>query len=168
MPLVDTGPYTAPYLRYDAPVNESTRNIREMFKVDEETGYAEHYKWRKMAKIGPKYRPEDIYNYIGQHEPERDLSTKVTLISLSAISAVLGHCGFSRYMRRPVLAKFYWMPINTAILSYALLKYHDITLRRQYLKNRVYIDYMQKHPERFGEVYRPKLRETLDLYVATR
>lgn len=169
MPLIDTGPYTAPYLVYDAPANEATKKIRETFKVDEETGYPEYYSWRNMAKIGPRYRPEDLYKYIGHHEPERDISTKVTLISICTIIAGLGHYMYnSWYVRRPLIAKFYWMPINTAIFSYCALKFYDMSLRRQYLKNNIYIDYMRKHPERFGEVYRPKLRECLDLYAPTR
>lgn len=168
MPLVDTGPYTFPYLRHEAPINESTRKIREMFKVDEETGYPEHYKWRNMAKIGPRYQPQDLFKYIGHHEPERDVSTQVFCIGSSIVGSILGHCLVAFMMKRSALQKIYWIPVNATAVSYLFLWLHDVALKRQNMKNQVYIDYMQKHPERFGEIYRPKIRECMWLYVPTR
>lgn len=164
MPLIDTGPHTCPYIRYNAPVNEATKKIRERFKVDEETGYPEHYNWRSMAKIGPRYRPEDIFKYIGHHEPERELSTWVAYVAFSFGGSAFGHMVVNAYFGRPPIAKCHWVLINTVTLSFLSIWGRARIQKRQGLKNKIYQDYMKKHPERFGEIYRPKLREVLFAY----
>lgn len=168
MPIVDTGPYTAPFLLHNAPINESTKKVREMFKVDEETGYPEHYKWRKMAKLPPRYRPEEVFEYLGKYEPEREISTTIFTVFMSGMLTAIAHSINAMFMRRSVLAKMHWIPINTALLSGVILWGKGKAHTRQGLKNKIIIDYCKKHPERFGEVYRPKLREVLTWYVPTR
>lgn len=168
MPLIDNGPYITSHLTYDAPINEKTKKIREMFKVDEESGYPEHYLWRGMARLGPYYKPEDTFLKFDPVHPDELVSQKVTLVALTALVVGSIHYCIATYKRRSFLSRL-WVPIvGTAGISALQLWLQKKTLERQSSKNAILIDYVRKHPERFGMVHRPKFRECLSIYVPIR
>ena len=167
MPLIEQ-PYVTPILVYDAPVNEKTKQIREKFDVDDKTGYPRHYNWRSMARLGPVYEPQDPFRKFDPYNPDEAISTKVGIVFLSAASA-----GFIHYVWSNIRSRPYWSNIHiflgiTAGTAGFILWMHNKTLERQNLKNHIYMDYIEKHPERFGPIHRPKLREALGEYIPIR
>lgn len=157
-----------PILVYDAPIDEKTKKVREKFKVDEVTGYPEQYNWRAMARLGNKYTYEDPFLKFNPYNPEEDYSTKVTIGILSFVSCSIIHVGLALYQRRRWWSRPHYLAASTAGLAGGLLWYHEESLKRQGLKNAMILDYVRQHPERFGEIHRPKLREVLFYYVPNR
>lgn len=168
MPLIHETPDVSSYLVYNAPVNEKTKEIRKMFDVDEETGYPRHYNWRPMARLGPNYKPEDPLLKLGEYDPKEYYSTKITMAGLCAISSIGGHYIISRYMARPFWTRSYQILLYFGAMVGGLFWALDKTLERQGTKNSITIDYVRKHPERFGEIHRPKVREVLLPFWAIR
>lgn len=161
MTIIDSGPYRYHHLVYNAPINEKTKKIRELFKVDEESGYPEHYKWRSMARLGSKYNPEDPYLKFDPYKKEEYYSTKVVTVALTGFTTLLLHMFFSYNARRPIWSKSYSWLASWAALGYACHWYQEASLTKQAIKNAITMDYAKKHSERFGEIKRYKIRECL-------
>lgn len=157
-----------PTLVYEAPVDEKTKELRKAFDVDEKTGYPRHYEWRRMAKLGNSYRPEDLFETLSGYNKESGYTTKMVLGASSIILAVVFQ-GIARLaLNRPFWSRPQY-PIAGAIASYFALDWmHEKTLERAARKNAIYLDYVKKHPDRFEATYRPKLREVLYTQIAHR
>lgn len=169
MPLIQREPgITDPYLVYDAPVDEKTMKVREMFKIDEKTGYPEQYNWRALARLGPVYQPADPYKKFDDYNPAESISTHVTAGLVGAVLAGCGQLYYNHRARRPWWAKS-WMPILfIAAFVKTEMYLHQKTLERQSMRNAIAIDYVEKHPDRFPPIRRPKLREVLYGYYPVR
>lgn len=168
MPLVQQNPLEFPILVHDAPVNEKTKEVREMFKVDEKTGYPEQYNWRGLARLGPKYNYEDPFLKFDRQTEEQLISSRVTTIGL-----LTGFSFAAHWFNQTRLSKKFWSQIylpvaGSAIFAGLYLYYQKKTLERSYVKNHILMDYARKHPERFGPVERPKVREVLFVYQPCR
>lgn len=157
----------APILVYDAPVDEKTKKVREMFDVDEKTGYPKHYNWRGMARLGPDYRPEDPFLKFDKWDEKNGYSGTISLLGILGA----GYAGIFYYIntqRRPWWSKPQYFIAAFGVSAPALLWIRDKTFERQGRKDAIYVDYMRKHPERFETIHRPKLREILFEYVPIR
>lgn len=142
-------------------MNEKTKEIRKRFKIDDVTGYPEEYRWRNLAKLGQSYKYEDPFIKFASRQPERDKAQHHFLGSLFALSPWMAkglHCLLTR---RHFLSRIYIPIIATPIMPAFYLYFHEKSVQRQAMKNGILIDYVRKHPERFGEIYRPKFREVL-------
>lgn len=155
-------------LVHEAPIDEKTKEIRKKFDVDDETGYPRHYNWRPLAKLGPYYRPEKVFEVFEPQKAEERLSTKVALAGALVVPTGFAHFLKQQYYARPIWSK----PLPTLFayvccvgISWWL---YDQKYNRQLLKNQIYADYMKKHPERFETVHRPKFRECLGQYTPIR
>lgn len=168
MPVIQDGPYFLPILIHEAPVNEKTKAIRERFKVDEKTGYPEHYNWRAMARLGPEYRPEDLYTKLDPFDPKEEISTQVFLVGATGLGVVGLHCLTNYYTRKPMWSGIPRTTILGAVAIWISLKAHDMVLTRQGIKNAIFLDYLKKHPDRFETVKRYKHRELLFDYCPRR
>lgn len=167
MPLVYESKWLKPYLVYDAPVDEKTKKIREEFKVDEETGYPEKYKWRNLAKLGSSYKPEDPFIKFENKPYENYQSMATFFLIVTATSAVI-HYFISSHLRRPVWAKphhFLGMIGGTCAIAY--WSQHK-SIQRQAVRTAAVIEYARQHPERFGEIKRYKCREVLSPWFPRR
>lgn len=153
---------------HEAPLDEKTKEVRKRFNVDEETGYPKEYNWRPLAKLGPTYRPEKIYEVVKPYTREEMYSTNATLIGGMAFVCGSLHYLVQRYYGRKLWSKPWKTLAYFASSTTALYYLIDYKYRRQQLKNEVYADYMKKHPERFDTVYRPKVREVLFQYTPCR
>lgn len=168
MTIVQTSAYTPSYIIYNAPVNEKTKKLREMFKVDDVTGYPEWYHWRAMSRLGQTYNPEDPFYKFNPYDPNEFVSQKVFFVFAAGTLTAGVHYLWNSYNRRPWWSKPYFFPISFAFLTYASMWVQEKTLERQGIKNAIAIDYLKKHPERFGPIYRPKYREILFPYIPVR
>jgi hypothetical protein len=155
-------------LVYEAPVDEKTKEIRKMFDVDEETGYPRAYNWRPLARLGPNYRPEKVYEVIEPYKPEQKLTTNVALVASTAFIVGSVHYFYQKYHARPLWSKPLRSLAIFGVFSTALVYGFEYKLQRDQLKNQIYADYMKKHPERFETVHRPKFREVLFQYTPVR
>lgn len=168
MPIVEIHHAAEPLLAYNAPVNEKTKQVREMFKVDEETGYPEHYKWRGMAKLGPKFSYEDPYWKFQKHNPDEDLSTKIVILSMINGLCIGVHLFIQYSFGKGLLSQIHRPILTGALCTYGYLKYYERSLERASIKQHIYMDYVRKHPERFGDIQRYKFREIMQVYVPNR
>lgn len=168
MPIVEIAPEVTPYLVYDAPVDEKTKKIREMFKVDEKTGYPEHYNWRSVARLGNRYLPQDPFLKFDGHDSKSLISQKVTMGLLFGGAAAFTHYAFSLYLARPWWTRLYIPVFGATVMTGLGLWIQEKTYERQGIRNAITVDYLQKHPERFGEIHRPKVREVLFEHVPVR
>lgn len=168
MPLIQREPYLAPYLVYDAPVDEKTKKLREKFKIDEESGYPECYKWRALSRLGPVYNPADPFKKFDEYDPKRSISTHVGMFIVGAAVSGSVMAFFNLYRRRPWWAKS-WVPVLAAFgfLGFQMVL-HKQALKRQALKAAITVDYVTKHPDRFPPIKRPKLREVLYMWSPVR
>lgn len=168
MPLIQIDDTICPYLVYEAPVDEKTKEIRKMFKVDENTGYPEHYNWRPMARLGTEYELWEPFEKLGEFNPEEQISTKVTMAGLVIAASCGMHWMLNFKQGKPWYARIHRIFISSALFYAALGWTAEKTLQRQAQKNHILIDYVKKHPERFEKIRRPKYRESLFEYIATR
>lgn len=168
MPIIETGPYTSSYLMYDAPVNEKTKEVRDMFKMDEKTGYPEKYNWRGMAKLGSSYKPSAPFLNFKSYSEEEYYSTKVFIIASMGAASAAGHWYFNYRARRPFYAKPHVFLTMLGVSSFVGLFSLEKTLEREGIKQKMFINYTEQHPERFGEIKRPKFRECLFNFTACR
>lgn len=167
MPLLRSDPSLTPYLIYDAPIDEKTKKIREQFKVDENTGYPEHYNWRNMAKLGPVYRPEDPFLKF-EYPEGAEYGTDATIFASTGLLALLAYKIRSYTLRRPIWSKPHYF-LGMWGLSFGLGYWgHQKTLERQGMKNAMIVDYVRKHPERFKDIERYKIRQLLFYYTPRR
>lgn len=155
-------------LVHEAPLDEKTKEIRKMFDVDEASGYPKAYNWRPLARLGPEYRPEKIFEVVEPYKEEQLISTKILLVSSMAFVTGLAHVVIQRLQARPWWAKPMKSLVAFTASSATLLVYFDYKQKRDRLKQAIYTDYMQKHPERFGTIHRPKFREVLFEYTPCR
>lgn len=167
MPLLRVSENYLPYLAYDAPVNEQTKKIREMFKVDE-SGYPEHYKWRPMARLGPEYSYTDPFEKLGEYNPDHYISTKVTMIAMVTGASAAFHWFFNIYVGKKFHAKLHRFVGSTAFALFSLNYMSGKTMERQAQKNHIVVDYVNKHPERFEKIKRYKFREILYEFIPSR
>lgn len=162
-------PYTTPILVYDAPVDEKTKKIREMFDVDEKTGYPRHYNWRPMARLGSEYRPQDPFRLFNKYNPDEYIATKVFIVGASILlGGIAQFVTNAIFFRRPFWVKPYPLIGISASLAAVTIYGLEATQDRQHKKNQMYVDYMENHPERFGPIHRPKIREILGEYIPVR
>lgn len=168
MTIVQNDPYLTPYVVYDAPVNEKTRKIREMFDVDEKTGYPRHYSWRPMAQLGPEYSYMDPFTKLGRYNPDEYICQKVTMYSLGIGANVAVHWWINYLSGKKFHARLWRLFIATGSLLGAMSWTMEKTLQRQAQKNHLMMDYISKHPERFENIKRPKMREVLFYYKPAR
>lgn len=166
MPIIEI-PNMTPLLVYDAPLDEKTKKLREQFKIDEETGYPEHYKWRNLAKLGKSYRIQDPFLKF-EYPKEQDYHRSAAL----AVGAI-GGCYMvikltSAMSRTPMWAKPHWIIGGLAFTLGLSLWIQEKSRERQALKNRSYIEYCEQHPERFTDIKRYKHREALTIYLPRR
>lgn len=161
MPLVSRGQWWAPYFVYHAPVNEKTKELREKFDMDEETGYPRAYNWRNLARLGPEYKPEDPYLKFDDYDEKSYMGYKVyhySIILAASVSVQLFSAwlyGHKWYSRPYIFA-------GMGTLGFLLSRFwREKTLLRQNQLNGIDVEYVTTHPERFGLIYRPKLREIL-------
>lgn len=161
MPLVSRGPHYQPYFVYHAPVNEKTKELRKKFDMDEETGYPRAYNWRNLARLGQEYRFEDPYLKFNDYDEKSIMGYKVYHYGVAFGVSAAGHLlisyirGYKWYARPHVFAGFFG---SGCLIAWFL---REKTLQRQAMKNGIDVEYAQAHPERFGLIYRPKLREVL-------
>lgn len=161
MPLVELGgPDFTPILVYDAPVDEKTLKIREQFKVDEETGYPEHYKWRNMAKLGLTFRPEDPFLKF-EYPPEANHIRSASIIIVSALFTGIWHVYSQVNQRRVWWSKPHVFLGYFGVVSGLSLYGQDYFCKYQATKNGMIVDYVRQHPERFNDIRRYKAREVL-------
>lgn len=167
MPLIQRENFVTPYLVYDAPVDEKTKKIREMFKIDE-SGYPEHYKWRDISRLGPVYNPADPFRKFDEYDPKTSISTHVAMFIIGAtISGAITSC-VNVVSGKPWWARG-WVPVLGAIgFTGVEMFIHKQALRRQALRNAITVDYVTKHPDRFPPIKRPKMREILYVYSPVR
>jgi len=168
MVIVKESPYLAPYLIHDAPVNEKTKQVRERFKVDEATGYPEFYSWRALARLGPDYKPEDPFLKFDPYNPDEYISTKLTYVTICFVSGVGGMMYINRFIGRPLFFRFGRALVLSTLGSGMLLWGLQKSMEQQAVKNRIIVDYLRQHPERFGTIHRPKFRELLHIYRPVR
>lgn len=168
MVLVDTGPGHSTYIIYDAPVNEKTKKIREIFDMDEETGYPRVYNWCNLAKLGKSFKPEDPFVKFAPRDPKKDYATKVFVGGCLVALPFMCHAINCFYERRNLLNKIYRPFVAAAALPFMGKYLLDLTYDRQAKRNGILVDYIRKHPERFGETYRPKFREVLYAFTPRR
>lgn len=168
MPIISKSPYCTSHLVYDAPVDEKTKKLREEFKVDEKTGYPEHYNWRPMARLGRSYKPEDPFVKFDPYNPNEDISTKIAVATVSILTAAGIHCLTNYLSVRKWYSRPYIFLGSSVALTGSVFWTLEVTQRRQGIRNSIVRDYTKKHPERFGETYRPKLREVLLQYYPCR
>lgn len=167
MPLVSRGQWFTPYFVYHAPVNEKTKELREKFDMDEETGYPRAYNWRNLARLGQEYKPEDPYLKFDNYDEQAYIGYKVYHYGIvfvgSAASQLLSAWVFGhKWYARPYM--FFGMG---AIGCWMAWFWREKTMLRQNQLNGIDVEYVTQHPERFGLIYRPKLREILfdNIYV---
>lgn len=169
MPLIQREPgITAPFLVYDAPVDEKTKKVREMFKIDEKTGYPEQYNWRALARLGPVYQPADPFKKFDDYDPKESISTHVTAGLVASFFAGFGQVYFNLRARRPWWSRSYMPVIFVAAFVKIEMFLYQKTVERQSMRNAITIDYVEKHPDRFPPIRRPKLREVLYSYYPVR
>lgn len=168
MPIAQDEPITLPYLIYDAPVNEKTLQIRKQFDVDEESGYPRFYHWRPVTRLGSVYKPEDPFYKLSQYDPEIYYSQKALFVCVASLGAFATHFMLSAVCKRPYWSQLHVLFGQIAGFSYLGFWLQDKTIKRAAMKNAVIVDYMRKHPERFGEIKRHKLREILRIYTPIR
>lgn len=167
MPLIYEQTWLQPYLVYEAPVDEKTKKIREEFKIDEETGYPEKYKWRNLAKLGKSYKPEDPFlKFVSK--PEENYQKVVDMCLFATFTGGLIHYVTSYIMRRPIWAKPHHFLFITGGSLWAAFWFRQKSIERQAEKTAAIIDYARQHPERFGEIQRYKYREVLETWFPRR
>lgn len=168
MPLIDTGPHSLPYLLYNAPVDEKTMALREKFKVDPKTGYPECYNWRLLSRLGYDYSPEDPFYKFGAYDPNRSMTTRIGGSAFFVAGIMTIHAVRVYYKGHHWLTRAWQVPLASIPTVYFFLWLHDKTLTRAGRKEAVIVDYVSKHPERFGPIQRAKYRELLWTYTPIR
>lgn len=161
MVLVQESPYQTEYIIYDAPVNEKTKEIRKKFNIDEETGYPDCYKWRNLARLGRTYKYDDPFVKFDSHSDEKDYSQNVLYASIFGAIPWVYQGARTLLSRRSFFYRIYLPILATPVVPALYFFMHKKSLERQAMRNGILVDYVRKHPERFGEVYRPKFREIL-------
>lgn len=157
-----------PYLVYDAPVDKKTLEIRKMFDVDEKTGYPRHYSWRPMAQLGKEYTYDEPFAKLGKFNKEEQYSTQVTMAATGLACAGGIHWFWNYWNGRPAWVRLHNVGVITAAIWGFMFLSQDFTHRRQAVRNNIVVDYVRKHPERFGTIQRPKIREVLTRYDPVR
>ena len=155
-------------LVHEAPIDEKTKEVRKMFDVDEKTGLPKSYNWRPLANLGSNYRPEKVYEIYAPLKPEEKISTQLGLVGSVALVSGTLHYLYSWYQARSVFSKPWYSLAGFAVGAASVLYGYDVILNRRELKNQIYTDYMQKHPDKFETVHRPKYREVLFVYSPIR
>lgn len=161
MPLVSRGPYYNPYLVYDAPVNEKTKELRKKFDMDDETGYPRAYNWRPLARLGQEYNPEDIFFKLDDFDEKAYYGYKAYFTVGAILGAAVVHGMTSYYYTFKWYSRPYIFLGVAASFVACTTWYQNVSLRRQNMVNTIDVEYLQSHPERFGKIYRPKMREIL-------
>lgn len=161
MPAHEETTYFHPYYTYEAPVNEATLKLREKLKIDPETGYPEKYNWRGLAKLGYQYEPEKPFLVFKPYTEEQLHGTKATLLLVSSAFGVLSQAVTNYYKARKFFAHPYIFLLSTAAAYGVGIFTISKSNKRQTYKNALFVDYMKKHPERFGTIRRYKYREVV-------
>lgn len=161
MPIISRGQYIQPYLLYYAPVNEKTKQLREKFEVDEETGYPKAYNWRALARLGQEYDPWDPYLKFDDFDEKAYYAYNLHRYTIAALSSGAIHGALAWWMGYKWYSRPYIFLGLTSLTVFLSQFYQEKTLQRQNMVNAVDVDYLQSHPERFGKIYRPKMRELL-------
>lgn len=134
MPLIENEGLT-PYLVYDAPINEKTRQIRKMFKVDENTGYPENYNWRPMARLGSEYAYTDPFEKLGEYKPEEYYCQKLTMV-VGVVASCAGLHWFQNYRQSKQFYAGLHRFVGTSAAMLAILFWAgEKTMQRQSQKN---------------------------------